>query len=70
MDGFGKALVAAGLSIAAIGVAVLALGGVPFLGHLPGDVTVKRPGFTLHLLLGTSLALSAIVSLVLWLLRR
>ena len=70
MEGIGKALLTAGLVIAAAGAALLLLGKVPFLGRLPGDITVQRPGFTLHLLLGTSLLISAVVSLVLWLLRR
>ena len=70
MDGIGKVLVAAGLVIAAVGVLLLFAGKIPFLGRLPGDITVERPGFTLHLLLGTSLLASVVVSLVLWLLRR
>jgi hypothetical protein len=70
VEGIGKALLTAGLVIAAVGAALLVVGKVPFLGRLPGDVTVERPGFTFHLLLGTSLLLSAIVSLILWLLRR
>jgi len=70
MEGLGKALLTAGLAIAALGAVLMLLGKAPFLGRLPGDITVERPGFTLHLLLGTSLLLSVIVSLVLWLLRR
>ena len=70
MEGIGKALLALGLVVAAIGGALLLFGKVPFLGKLPGDITVQRPGFTLHIPLATSLLLSALVSLVLWLLRR
>ena len=70
MEDIGKTLLVAGLVIAAAGAALLLLGKVPFLGRLPGDITVNRPGLTLHLFLGTSLLLSLVVSLVLWLLRR
>ena len=70
MEGVGKALVAAGLALAALGAVLVLFGKVPFLGKLPGDITVHRPGFTLHLPLATCLLLSAIVSLVLWILRR
>ena len=70
MDGIGKALLALGLIIAAVGGALLLFGKVPFLGKLPGDITIQRPGFTLYFPLATSLLLSVIVSLVLWLLRR
>jgi hypothetical protein len=40
------------------------------LGHLPGDIVVERDGFTLYIPLVTSLLISAVVSLVLWLLQR
>lgn len=70
MEGIGKALLAAGLVIAAAGAVLLLFGKIPFLGKLPGDITVERPGFTLYLPLATSLLISVIVSLVLWLLRR
>ena len=70
MEGIGRALLALGLIVAALGGAILLFGKVPFLGRLPGDITVQRPGFTLHVPLATSLLLSAVVSLVLWLLRR
>ena len=70
MEGAGKALLALGLIIAALGGALLLFGKIPFLGRLPGDITVQRPGFTLHIPLATSLLLSVLVSLVLWLLRR
>lgn len=70
MEGLGKALLTAGLVIAALGAVLLLAGKVPFLGRLPGDITVERPGYSIHLLLGTSLLLSVAVSLILWLLRR
>jgi hypothetical protein len=70
MEGIGKALLALGLIIAALGGVILLFGKIPFLGRLPGDITVQRPGFTLHVPIATCLLLSAIVSLVLWLLRR
>lgn len=70
MEGIGRGLLVLGLIIAAVGVALLLFGKVPFLGRLPGDITVQRPGFTLYVPLATSLLLSVIVSLLLWLLRR
>ena len=70
MEGIGRVLLVLGLIIAAVGVALLLFGKVPFLGRLPGDITVQRPGLTLYVPLATSLLLSVIVSLLLWLLRR
>jgi hypothetical protein len=70
MEGIGRMLLVLGLIIAAVGGALLLFGKVPFLGRLPGDITVQRPGLTLYAPLATSLLLSVIVSLLLWLLRR
>lgn len=40
------------------------------LGRLPGDFHVQREGFTFYFPLTTSLVVSVIVTLILWLLRR
>ncbi len=40
------------------------------LGRLPGDIVVEREGFTLYLPITTSLLVSLIASLLLWLLQR
>ena len=40
------------------------------LGRLPGDITIRRDGFSFYFPLVTSLVVSALLSLVLWLLRR
>ena len=40
------------------------------LGRLPGDVHIERDGFHFHFPIVTCLIVSAVVSLLLWLLRR
>lgn len=40
------------------------------LGRLPGDIRIERDGFTFYFPLVTGLVVSAVVSLILWLLRR
>lgn len=40
------------------------------LGRLPGDFRVERDGFAFYLPLTTSLIVSGVVSLILWLIRR
>jgi hypothetical protein len=40
------------------------------LGRLPGDFYVQREGFSFYFPLTTSLIVSALISLLLWLLRR
>jgi hypothetical protein len=41
-----------------------------YFGRLPGDVVVRRPGFTFAFPIVTCLLISLLLSLLLWLLRR
>jgi len=41
-----------------------------YAGRLPGDVIVRRPGFTLVLPIATCLVLSLLLTLLLWIFRR
>ncbi len=66
----GKMLVVIGVAVAALG-ALLAWGPpLPWLGRLPGDVRIERPGFVLHFPIATSIALSVVLSLLLWIFSR
>lgn len=40
------------------------------LGHLPGDIRIERPGMVFYFPITTSILLSLLVTLVLWLFRR
>ena len=40
------------------------------LGWLPGDIIIRREGFTFYFPLTSGLLLSLVLSLILWLLRR
>lgn len=40
------------------------------LGRLPGDIVIERENFRLYLPLGTSLLISVVLSLILWLVNR
>jgi len=63
----GKILIFLGLGIAALGLAVML--GVP-IGRLPGDIYVKRDGFSFYFPLTTSIILSIVLTLVLAFFRR
>jgi len=66
----GRTLIVTGLLIAAVGL-FLSLGGkFNFLGRLPGDLRIERENFSFYFPLGTCLLISAVLSLVLWILRR
>jgi hypothetical protein len=40
------------------------------LGRLPGDIVIEREGFRLYLPITTSILVSIVLSLILWLLNR
>ncbi len=40
------------------------------LGRLPGDFVIERENFRLYIPLGTSLVVSVVLSVILWLLNR
>jgi hypothetical protein len=62
-----KALVLIGLLIAGLGLLMMA--GFP-LGRLPGDYTIRRGAFTFYLPLASSILVSLVLTVVLYLLRR
>jgi hypothetical protein len=64
-----RALIVAGIVLLVAGLAWPWLSKLP-LGRLPGDLRIEREGFTLFFPLATGLLVSAVVSLVLWWLRR
>lgn len=70
MPGFGKSLIVFGLIIAALGVVLTFAGKIPWLGRLPGDIYVKCDNFTFYFPLATSILVSVILSVILWLLRK
>jgi len=68
----GKSLIVVGASIALVGVILILLERFPGLkiGRLPGDIHVERDGWSFYFPLGTSIVLSVIISLILWMVRR
>ena len=69
MENLGKSLVVFGLLLAAVG-AGLWLFGRHGGGFLPGDIVVERRNFRFYFPVVTCLVLSAVLSLIAWLLRK
>ena len=69
MPDVSRLLIAIGLVSLALGLAWPWLGKLG-LGRLPGDIAIERDGFSLYLPITTSLLVSAVLSLLLWLFRR
>jgi hypothetical protein len=70
MADLGKALIFFGILLVVFGVIFLLGGKIPWLGNLPGDITIQRERFTFYFPLATCLLISAIISLVVYLFRR
>lgn len=73
MPEIGRTLIVLGLLLVVAGGLVLLFSrtGIPFgLGRLPGDIVIKREGYTIYLPITTSIAVSLVLSLALYLLRR
>ena len=64
-----RLLIIVGLAIALIGLLWPILVKL-HIGHLPGDIIIRRPGFTLYLPLMTMLIASLLISLIRWILGR
>jgi hypothetical protein len=61
----GRLLIALGLLVAAVGVALVLAPRIPWLGRLPGDILVRRGPVTVYFPLATSLLVSVVLSIVL-----
>ena len=70
MQETGKWLIVIGLVITVIGSIIACAGKLPWLGKLPGDIYIKREHFSFYFPLATCILISAIISFILWLLRR
>jgi len=70
MGGIGRILIYLGLFLVIVGIVFTLIGKIPWLGHLPGDITIERERFTFYFPLATCLIISVILSLVLYLFRR
>jgi hypothetical protein len=64
-----KFLITLGIVLVILGLAWPLLGRLG-LGRLPGDIVIERDGFTFYLPLATSLLVSAVLTLLLWLIGR
>jgi hypothetical protein len=62
-------LILTGLALVVLGIAWPYLGKLG-LGRLPGDIRIERDGFTLYLPITTSIVVSLVLSLLLWLFRK
>ena len=70
MAGLGKTLIYLGLLLVVIGLVLWFAGKLPWLGHLPGDISIERERFSFYFPLATCILISIVISLVLYFFRR
>jgi thiosulfate reductase cytochrome b subunit len=66
MGDLAKIIIILGIVLIIAGMVMLAVQKSPFHGKLPGDIVVRKEHFTLYFPLATSIIVSVIISLVLY----
>ena len=66
----GKLLILFGVILIMVGAALVVADKIPWLGRLPGDIHIQRPNFSFFFPLTTSIVISVVLSLLLYLLSR
>jgi hypothetical protein len=69
MRPIGSMFMILGIVIFFLGVIFMLGGNIPWLGRLPGDIRITRPGFRFYFPVTTSIILSIVISFVLYLLK-
>ena len=66
LESLARTLIIAGVVFVAVGLLLYASPSIPFLGRLPGDIRIERPGLRLYFPITTCLIVSLVLSAVLW----
>lgn len=70
MGDLARILILVGLLLIVLGGFLALFGKIPGFGKLPGDILIKKENFTFYFPLATSLLMSALLSLILYLWNR
>ncbi|MBK6604369.1 MAG: DUF2905 domain-containing protein [Leptospiraceae bacterium] len=70
MESIGKNLFFLGIILLIVGGLFMLSGKLPFIGNLPGDISIKRDNFSFYFPLTTSILLSILLSFIMWLINR
>jgi hypothetical protein len=65
LSNLGKFLIVAGVVIFVVGLLLLFGGRIPYLGRLPGDLSFRGKGYSIHIPIVTSTLLSIIITFIL-----
>jgi hypothetical protein len=70
LEPLGRALLILGVVFVAVGLILVLAPRIPFLGRLPGDITIEREGLTIYIPIASMIVVSILLSIVLSLLGR
>lgn len=70
LSGLGKFLMLIGGLLFLIGLIILLSGKIPSIGKMPGDFAWKGKNWFVYFPLGTSILLSILLTLIIWLIRK
>jgi hypothetical protein len=66
----GKLILAAGVVLLVVGALFMVAGKIPWIGKLPGDITIQRKNFTFYFPLATSILISIVLTFLFWIFGR
>jgi len=70
MDNLGRLLIIVGAAFIIAGVLIISGFKIPFLGNLPGDITIKRENFVFYFPLASSVIISIFITVFLWFIKK
>ena len=65
-----RLLIVCGLVLVAAGIVLALADRIPWLGRLPGDISIRRENFSFDFPLATCLLVSVLLSIVIWIFRK
>ncbi len=69
-EALGKLLIVGGIFVILLGIILIFVSKIPFLGNLPGDIVIDKGNMKIYIPLATCIILSIILTLLLNLLLR
>lgn len=70
MTYLGKILIVGGFVLIFLGLIFVFGVKIPYLGKLPGDIFIKKENFTFYFPVTTSIIISIVLSIILWLITK
>jgi hypothetical protein len=64
MSAMGKMLIVAGIILIVMGLAFLFAGKIPFLGRLPGDISIQKERFGFYFPITTCIIISIMITIL------